>query len=136
MEPRLFHPQEKYIHNTDAFIPFSVGPTNCAGKSLAWLEMRLAVSAIISRFDLKLDPAYDPCKWYDDIGDYFAIIKGEVPTLVSPRESDKGLVFFVFFFHGYCVNTYISTIFDSLKGIESKLRITVTVSLEELNIII
>ena len=88
-EPKIFHSQEIYIHNTDAFIPFSVGPTNCAGRSFAWLEMRMAVSVIVSRFDLKLDPSYNPQKWHEDLGDYFVMIKGALPTLLSPRQSVK-----------------------------------------------
>ena len=89
LEPEIFHSQEKYIHNTDAFIPFSVGPTGCAGKNFAWLEMRLAVSVIVSRFDLKLDPSYNPQKWYEDMGDNFVMSKGPLPTKISPRQSVK-----------------------------------------------
>ena len=89
LEPEIFHSQEKYIHNTDAFIPFSVGPTGCAGKNFAWLEMRLAVSVIVSRFYLKLDSSYNPQKWYEDIGDNFVMSKGPLPTKISPRRSVK-----------------------------------------------
>jgi cytochrome P450 len=89
LEPKIFHSQEEYVHNTDAFIPFSVGPTNCAGKNLAWLEMRIAVTTIVSRFDLKLDPSYNSQKWYEDMSDYFAMIKGPLPTILSPRQSVK-----------------------------------------------
>jgi cytochrome P450 len=89
LEPKIFHSQEEYVHNTDAFIPFSVGPTNCPGKNLAWLEMRIAVTTIVSRFDLKLDPSYNPQKWYEDMSDYFAMIKGPLPTILSPRQSVK-----------------------------------------------
>ena len=85
LEPRIFHSQEKYIHNTDAFIPFSAGPTICAGKNFALLEMRMAVSVILSRFDLKLDPSYNPQKWYEDMNDHFSMAKGPMPTILSPR---------------------------------------------------
>ena len=86
LEPKIFNSQEKYIHNTDAFIPFSVGPTSCAGKNFAWLEMRMAVSVMVSRFDLKLDPSFDPQKFYEDMNDYFVMFKGALPTLLSPRQ--------------------------------------------------
>ena len=89
LEPKIFHSQGKYIHNTDAFIPFSVGPTSCAGKTLAWMEMRMAVSVIVSRFDLKLDPSYNPQKWHEDMVDYFVMIKGPLPTILSPRQTVK-----------------------------------------------
>ena len=89
LEPKIFTPQETYINNAAAFIPFSIGPANCAGKNLAWMEMRMAVSVIVSRFDLELDPSYNPQKWYEDIRDYFSIIKGSLPTRLSPRQSVK-----------------------------------------------
>jgi cytochrome P450 len=89
LEPKIFSSQEKYIHNTDAFIPFSTGPTSCPGKSLAWMEMRMVVSVMISRFHLQLDPSYDPQRWLDDMHDYFVMIKGPLPTLLSPRQSVK-----------------------------------------------
>ena len=89
LEPKIFDSKEKYIHNTNAFIPFSTGPTSCPGKNLALTEARMAVSVIVSRFDLKLDPSYDPQKWYEDISDYFIMIKGPLPTLLSPRQSVK-----------------------------------------------
>jgi len=89
LEPKILNSQEKYIHNTDAFIPFSTGPTSCPGKNLAWMEMRMAVSVIVSRFDLKLDPSYNPQKWYEDLGDYFVMLKGPLPTLLSPRQLVK-----------------------------------------------
>jgi cytochrome P450 len=89
LEPKIFDSQAEYIHNTDAFIPFSAGPTNCPGKNLAWMEMRMVVSVMVSRFDLKLDPSYDPQKWFEDMDDYFVMIKGPLPALLSPRQLVK-----------------------------------------------
>ena len=89
LEPKIFNSHETYIHNTAAFIPFSIGPANCAGKNLAWMEMRMAVSVIVSRLDLKLDPSYDPQKWYDDMCDYFVMVRGPLPALLSPRKLVK-----------------------------------------------
>ena len=54
------------------------------------MEMRMAVSVIISRFDLKLDPSYNPEKWYEDMCDYFVMVKGSLPTFLSPRQSVHG----------------------------------------------
>ena len=54
---------------------------------LALMEMRMVVSIIVSRFDLKLDPSYNPQKWFEDMGDYFIMTKGPLPTLLSPRPS-------------------------------------------------
>ena len=54
LEPEIFNSQQKYINDTAAFIPFSIGPANCAGKNFALMEMCMALSVIVSRFDFKL----------------------------------------------------------------------------------
>ena len=87
LEPAIFNSKQPYINDTAAFIPFSAGPANCAGRAFAWMEMRMAVTVIVSRFDLKLDPSYNPQKWYEDICDYFSIIKGSLPTRLSLRKA-------------------------------------------------
>ena len=35
-----------------AFNPFSLGPRNCLGRNLAWLEMRLILAHLLWAFDL------------------------------------------------------------------------------------
>ncbi|KAI0313023.1 cytochrome P450, partial [Amylostereum chailletii] len=39
------------VHNVAAYIPFSHGPTQCAGKHLAIMEMRMVLSWLIQHFD-------------------------------------------------------------------------------------
>ena len=63
-EPRKFLP-ERWLANAnaessvfgkdrkDAFNPFSLGPHNCPGRALAWLEMRLILGKIIWHFDMR-----------------------------------------------------------------------------------
>ncbi|KAE8152566.1 cytochrome P450 [Aspergillus avenaceus] len=41
----------------DALQPFHVGPRNCLGRNLAYMEMRLAVALVLWHFDLELCPA-------------------------------------------------------------------------------
>jgi cytochrome P450 len=87
LEPKIFN-SEKFIHNTGAFIPFSIGPANCVGKNLAWMELRMVITLMASRFDLAFEPGYDPLRWYDDICDYFITVKGELPARLSVRRKD------------------------------------------------
>ncbi|KAH8827514.1 cytochrome P450 [Flagelloscypha sp. PMI_526] len=42
------------IHNTQAFIPFSVGVTACLGKQLAYRELQLTTATLIRNFNMKL----------------------------------------------------------------------------------
>lgn len=43
-------------HMRDAFIPFSVGPRGCAGKSMAYLETGLVVAKVLWYFDFEAAP--------------------------------------------------------------------------------
>jgi len=87
LEPKIFNSQTEFIHNTAASIPFSFCPANCAGKNFAWMELRMVVTLIASRFDLAFEPGYNPLKWYDDIHDYFNVGKGPLPARLSIRKA-------------------------------------------------
>ena len=49
--------------NKAAFNPFSLGPHNCPGQNLAWLEMRLVLARLLWRFDLSIPPGVDLPLW-------------------------------------------------------------------------
>jgi len=87
LEPKTFNSQTEFIHNTGAFIVFSLGPANCVGKNFAWLKLRMAVALLVSRFDMEFEPGYDPLKWYDGICDYFNTGKGVLPVRLSIRKA-------------------------------------------------
>ncbi|KAF2165001.1 hypothetical protein M409DRAFT_67672 [Zasmidium cellare ATCC 36951] len=59
-DPQEFHPERwlndaKYQNDhLDAVEPFSVGPQNCLGKSLAYHEMRFLLASLILNFDIEL----------------------------------------------------------------------------------
>ena len=82
----LDHEGKKFKTDTSAYIPFSAGPANCVGKNLALLEMRMVVSAILQRFDLKFAEDYDAKQWEEDMRDYFVIKVGELPVVLTARE--------------------------------------------------
>ncbi|KAI9592311.1 cytochrome P450, partial [Syncephalis fuscata] len=61
---RWLVPNEQLIEMKKAFVPFSFGPRACLGRNLAWMELKLTISALIRRFDMKhitgacMDPIY------------------------------------------------------------------------------
>lgn len=64
------------VLDRNAFIPFSTGPANCAGKSLAMLELRAVISLFIMHFDMGFDDNFDRKAWMDSLKDYFVLESG------------------------------------------------------------
>ena len=73
------------VTNTTAFIPFSHGPANCAGKGLALMEMRLVVALMMQRFEMRFADGYEPCRWEEDLHDFFVMMNGKLPVVLTPR---------------------------------------------------
>ena len=71
--------------NRAAFIPFSLGQQNCAGKALAMLELRSVACALLHKFELHTPKEYDLDQWEKDIMDVFLTIKGKLPVILQPR---------------------------------------------------
>ncbi|KAL5514533.1 hypothetical protein ACEPAG_1849 [Sanghuangporus baumii] len=76
----------KFTTNTSAFIPFSTGPSNCIGKNLAMLEMRMVVAAIVQKFDVRFAVDYDPRKWEEELQDFMAMNVGKLPVALNLRQ--------------------------------------------------
>ncbi|KAH8106578.1 high nitrogen upregulated cytochrome P450 monooxygenase 2 [Phellopilus nigrolimitatus] len=73
------------ITNTAAFIPFSYGPANCAGRSLALTELRMVVALIIQRFEVHFTDGYDPHEWEEKLEDWFTMKTGKLPVVLESR---------------------------------------------------
>ncbi|KAH8108748.1 high nitrogen upregulated cytochrome P450 monooxygenase 2 [Phellopilus nigrolimitatus] len=73
------------IVNTVAFIPFSYGPEICAGRNLALTELRMVVSLIIQRFEVRFASGYDPREWETKLEDWFTMKNGRLPVVLTSR---------------------------------------------------
>ncbi|PHH92133.1 hypothetical protein CDD83_8806 [Cordyceps sp. RAO-2017] len=70
VEPERFLPA-RWLGNADsgtrddktAFNPFSLGPHNCPGQNLAWLELRLILAKLLWTFDVSVPPGVDLPVW-------------------------------------------------------------------------
>lgn len=87
--PEEFHP-ERWLGDTrfanddrDIFQPFQIGPRNCIGRNLAYVEMRLILARVLWNFDLKL--AEDCRNWIGDQKIYFLWEKGPLNVHLTPR---------------------------------------------------
>ena len=76
---------QEFVLDRSAFIPFSMGPANCAGKSLAMLELRAVVSLFIMHFDIEFDDGFDPKTWMDSLKDHFVMESGKLMVKLRVR---------------------------------------------------
>ena len=74
-----------FTHNTSAFIPFSAGHANCAGKNLALAEMRMVTALLMQRFDIRFAPGYDVSRWEREFVDLFVLKPSELPVVITLR---------------------------------------------------
>jgi len=75
-----------WIHDTRAYIPFSVGQLSCVGKQLALLEMRLFWTTLLKKFDWELSPTFDPVQFEKDCKSNLTLTKGRLPVKVIARK--------------------------------------------------
>ena len=75
----------KEVLDLSAFIPFSFGPANCAGRNLALLEMRAVVALLVQRFSMKFADGFDPESWNKNWKDLFVVSLGELLVELTPR---------------------------------------------------
>ncbi|KAI0687966.1 high nitrogen upregulated cytochrome P450 monooxygenase 2 [Cerioporus squamosus] len=73
------------VHNEAGFLPFSHGPMNCVGKTLAMQEMRMVVCALLQRFAIRAGEGWDRGSFERQYKDYFVATRPEVPVLLEVR---------------------------------------------------
>ena len=71
--------------NLAAFIPFSFGPENCAGRTLAMAELRVVTALMMHHFNIRFVDGYDPRDWHRDLEDWYVMSVGKVPVRLTLR---------------------------------------------------
>ncbi|KAH8887218.1 cytochrome P450 [Thozetella sp. PMI_491] len=71
----------------EPFLPFSKGEFGCPGKSVAWMELRMALSLIALRFDIAFAPGEDGVKFEEEAKDYFTLALPALSLVFTPRNS-------------------------------------------------
>ncbi|WYZ44180.1 hypothetical protein EsH8_VII_000616 [Colletotrichum jinshuiense] len=90
--PSLFHPErflgdaEYASDRKDALQPFHIGPRNCLGRNLAYVEMRIILARLLWSFDLVL--ADDSRDWMERQKIYTLWEKGSLNVYLKPVVRD------------------------------------------------
>ncbi|KAJ7793484.1 cytochrome P450, partial [Mycena olivaceomarginata] len=86
--PNRWLPQSKLErHDTSVFIPFSLGPANCAGQKFAKHEMLMVLSLLFKPFDMEFADGFDSEAWRKNRQDYFVLMHGPLNMCLAPCPS-------------------------------------------------
>ncbi|PIL26706.1 cytochrome P450 [Ganoderma sinense ZZ0214-1] len=75
----------EFRHDEAGFIPFSVGPMNCVGKTLAMQEMRMVLCSVLQKFRMRMEEGWDPKTYVANYCDYFTAQRPELPVVLELR---------------------------------------------------
>ena len=75
-----------FVHDAQAFLPFSFGPANCVGKALAMAEMRTVLARLLQRVQLRPAEGWDPAAYEGAMQEWLVITKPPLPVTVELRE--------------------------------------------------
>ena len=85
-----FHP-ERWLNDPlfkddqkQASQPFAVGPRNCIGMNLAYVELRLVMARLLWKFEVHLDQSCS--NWVDNLVEYFGWEKTPLLARLTPRQ--------------------------------------------------
>lgn len=81
----LLPASEKFVHNPNAYVPFSFGPANCVGKNLALQEMRILVCHMMQKLNMRFEEGWDPLEWERNLEDRMVYKTGCLPVIMERR---------------------------------------------------
>ncbi|KAF9063009.1 high nitrogen upregulated cytochrome P450 monooxygenase 2 [Rhodocollybia butyracea] len=76
-----------YKNNTNAFLPFSYGPANCAGRNLAKKEIMMVMSILLHNFDFRFADGFDWENWPQQLKAFFVTIRPPIKVVITRRGS-------------------------------------------------
>lgn len=87
--PERWVSEPDLILRKDAFVPFSYGTYNCAGRPLAMMQLRMVVAMVVRKFELSFAPGKESeCEHFiQDQADCFTLHLHPLPLLLKKRVS-------------------------------------------------
>ncbi|KAJ3781343.1 cytochrome P450 [Lentinula aff. detonsa] len=78
------HPNA-FKNNMTAFLAFSYGPANCAGRNLARQEMIMVMSLLLQTFDFRFADGFDWKNWTKRLTTFFVTIRPPIEVSITRR---------------------------------------------------
>ncbi|KAF5391057.1 hypothetical protein D9757_003983 [Collybiopsis confluens] len=75
----------EFKNEPSAFLAFSYGPANCAGRNLARQEIMMIMSLLLQNFDFRFADGYDWESWPRDLKSYFVTIRPPIQIAITKR---------------------------------------------------
>lgn len=75
----------EFTMNKEAFMPFAGGKYTCAGRGLAYIEMRIILAKLFGRFDVLLADGEDGKKFLEDTKDCHVAHLGDFQVVFTER---------------------------------------------------
>lgn len=69
--PERWTTRQDLVLNKSAFLPFSTGSYSCAGKTLAYMEMRSVIRRVVNEFDIVLPEGFVAEEYWNGIREHF-----------------------------------------------------------------
>ncbi|ORY04976.1 putative cytochrome P450 [Clohesyomyces aquaticus] len=74
------------VKEKEAYVPFSMGPYNCIGKSLALMNIRLTIAKLIMQYEIRLAEGEDALEFERGAKTYFTTCPGRLCLQFTRRE--------------------------------------------------
>ncbi|KIK57400.1 hypothetical protein GYMLUDRAFT_46274 [Collybiopsis luxurians FD-317 M1] len=78
-------PEKAFKNDMNAFLAFSYGPANCAGRNLAKQEIMMIMSLLLQNFDFRFADGYDWQSWPQNLKSYFITIRPQMQVVITKR---------------------------------------------------
>ncbi|KJZ71063.1 hypothetical protein HIM_09535 [Hirsutella minnesotensis 3608] len=87
--PERWYSKPEMVTDKSIFVPFSIGPYNCIGKSLALQNIRNTIAELVTRFDFSPGPNNDMDLYKKGARDAFTLQPARLRLNISFAKSDE-----------------------------------------------
>ncbi|KAL8786743.1 MAG: hypothetical protein Q9195_008077 [Heterodermia aff. obscurata] len=84
--PERWYSKPEMVKDRRAHVPFSVGKSNCIGKNLALMDIKLVIASILKKYHIHFDPREDGHRVFTELQDHFTATPGPLSLVFKDRD--------------------------------------------------